>query len=67
VTEQRPTVTAPADLTDDELAAVLAAVQVVLAQPSGGGGWPSVADVPRWRFSGRWWSKPIPVRRDRPF
>jgi hypothetical protein len=21
---------------------------------------------PRWRFAGRWWSKPIPARRDRP-
>jgi hypothetical protein len=20
-----------------------------------------------WRFSGRWWSLPIPVRRDRPW
>jgi hypothetical protein len=22
---------------------------------------------PTWRFSGRWWSKPMPARRDRPF
>jgi hypothetical protein len=20
-----------------------------------------------WRFSGRWWSTPVPARRDRPF
>ena len=20
----------------------------------------------RWRFSGRWWAKPVPSRRDRP-
>jgi hypothetical protein len=20
-----------------------------------------------WRFSGRWWAKPLPARRDRPF
>jgi hypothetical protein len=20
-----------------------------------------------WRFSGRWWAKPLPQRRDRPF
>ncbi|MGO9559155.1 MAG: hypothetical protein ACLPQS_03980 [Acidimicrobiales bacterium] len=20
-----------------------------------------------WRFSGRWWSKPVPLRRDRPW
>jgi hypothetical protein len=24
-------------------------------------------EPPRWRFSGRWWSKPIPARRDRPW
>ena len=22
---------------------------------------------PAWRFAGRWWTKPIPVRRDRPW
>lgn len=22
--------------------------------------------VSAWRFSGRWWSKPLPARRDRP-
>lgn len=23
-------------------------------------------EVPRWRFSGRWWSAPVSVRRPRP-
>jgi hypothetical protein len=50
--------------TDEEAAAIVAAIEVawprpVVAEP------PSA--VPRWRFSGRWWSKPVPVRRDRPF
>ena len=66
MTRDRPTVSVPPDLTDDELAAVLAAIEVALARPADGG-WPPVAEVPRWRFSGRWWSKPIPSRRDRPF
>lgn len=49
--------------TEEELAAIVAAVEVA---------WPrAVAPTtrgatPRWRFSGRWWSKPVPVRRDRP-
>jgi hypothetical protein len=53
-----------ADATDDEVAAVVAAVQAV---------WPRrsavlSADEPsRWRFSGRWWSKPVPLRRSRPW
>ena len=47
----------------EELAAIIAAVQVVSERPV-------LAEVPeepsRWRFSGRWWSKPLPTRRDRP-
>ena len=50
--------------TDEEAAAIVAAIEA---------SWPrAVADgapepPPRWRFAGRWWSKPIPVRRDRPW
>jgi hypothetical protein len=50
--------------TDEELAAIAAAVEL---------SWPRavVASAPvepsRWRFGGRWWSKPIPARRDRPW
>jgi hypothetical protein len=55
---------APSEPTDDEMAAVLAAVEAVWPRPSAGG---TIDDPsPRWRFSGRWWSKPIPSRRDRP-
>lgn len=52
--------------TDEEAVAIVAAVEamwpraVVMAEP----------DTPRtaaWRFSGRWWSRPLPQRRDRPF
>lgn len=50
--------------TDEEAAAIAAAIEV--AWPRAGG---AVAEdpVPRWRFSARWWSRPIPLRRDRPW
>lgn len=52
--------------TDDEAAAIAVAVEVL---------WPRSAvtatDSTRrpsvWRFSGRWWSQPIPLRRARPW
>ncbi len=50
--------------TDEEAAAIAAAVEVA---------WPraemALPEEPlsRWRFAGRWWTKPIPVRRDRPW
>ena len=49
--------------TDEEAAAIVAAIEV--SWPRGA---PSLPDteVSRWRFSGRWWSKPLPSRRDRP-
>ena len=53
-----------ADPTPEELAAIVAAVEVAWPRP--------VLNVPsdappRWRFAGRWWSKPVPVRRERPW
>ena len=52
------------DPTEEEMAAILAAIEVAWPRPV-------VAvvpdDVPRWRFSGRWWTKPVPARRDRPY
>jgi hypothetical protein len=47
----------------DEAAAIVAALDAA---------WPrAVSEAPvhemaRWRFSGRWWTKPLPTRRDRP-
>ena len=49
--------------TDEEAAAIAAAVQVVL---TGAGGGPARPAVSRWRFSGRWWTRPVPARRARP-
>lgn len=54
------------DPTDEELAAIVAAVELTWPRPTavtaGATGAP-----PRWRFAGRWWSKPLPLRRDRPW
>jgi hypothetical protein len=48
---------------DDEMAAILAAIELSWPRPSA----PVPDDEPsRWRFSGRWWSRPLPSRRDRP-
>ncbi|MCZ7627978.1 MAG: hypothetical protein M5U19_02275 [Microthrixaceae bacterium] len=49
--------------TDAEAAAIVAAITVVTetaAQPA------DTPTVPRWRFSGRWWSAPVSARRARP-
>jgi hypothetical protein len=50
--------------TDAELAAIMAAIEATEPRATT----PTVAETPaRWRFSGRWWTKPIPARRDRPY
>jgi hypothetical protein len=52
---------------DEEAVAIMAAAEAL---------WPkpvmlvAAEHTPRsraWRFSGRWWSTPVPARRDRPF
>mgnify|MGYP001172357601 FL=1 len=50
--------------TDEEVAAIVAAVEA--ATPRVAAAAPK-AEVPRWRWSGRWWSRPIPQRRVRPW
>jgi hypothetical protein len=49
----------------DVLAAITAAVQLSWPQPSA----PDEQDPVHltWRFSGRWWNKPTPLRRERPW
>lgn len=58
-----PDVRITPDPTDEEVAAIVAAVEV--AWPRAAAPVP-VVDAPRWRWSGRWWSRPIPARRMRP-
>lgn len=52
--------------TDEEAAAIAAATEALWPRPvavaTDDGAAPN-----RWRFSGRWWSRPLPLRRDRPF
>ncbi|HPU39228.1 MAG TPA: hypothetical protein PLS63_06610 [Microthrixaceae bacterium] len=49
--------------TEEEAAAIVAAIECGLPQ---GAAAADVDRVSRWRWSGRWWSKPVPVRRGRP-
>jgi hypothetical protein len=52
--------------TDEEAAAIAAAIEVLWPSPMT----PAADDgrrAPVWRFSGRWWSQPIPLRRARPW
>ena len=52
--------------TEEETAAIVAALEAFWPRP--------VVVVPEptrrasaWRFSGRWWTRPVPARRDRPW
>ncbi len=52
--------------TDDEVVAIMAGVEALWPKPV------AITDTEpvrstAWRFSGRWWSRPIAARRDRPF
>jgi hypothetical protein len=49
---------------DEEMAAVVAAIELAWPRAAAAAALPD--EPPRWRFAGRWWSKPIPSRRDRP-
>lgn len=51
---------------DEEAAAIVAAVEVAWPRAAAGSTWADDDEPSRWRFSGRWWSKPVPARRDRP-
>ncbi|MBM3662694.1 MAG: hypothetical protein FJW94_07375 [Actinobacteria bacterium] len=57
------TVAASPEPTEGEAAAIAAAVEIVLATRVG---IHAAATPSRWRWSGRWWSRPVPARRDRP-
>ncbi len=63
-----PTATSVASIhptpSDEEAAAIIAAIEVGL--PRGAAVEEARPAVPRWRFSGRWWTRPVPARRARP-
>ena len=50
--------------TDEEAAAIAAAIEAAWPRAVAAAAQP---EAPRWRFAGRWWTKPVPVRRDRPW
>ncbi|MDA8290549.1 MAG: hypothetical protein M0Z33_02540 [Actinomycetota bacterium] len=60
---------APLAADDDALAAIVAALEATLSSRTTPGarppGWRTSAEHP-WRFSGRWWSGPDALRRERP-
>lgn len=52
--------------TDDEVVAIMAGVEALWPKPM------VAADTApqrstAWRFSGRWWARPVSARRDRPY
>ncbi|MGD9701614.1 MAG: hypothetical protein AB7Q42_05815 [Acidimicrobiia bacterium] len=51
--------------TDEEVAVIAAAVEAMWPKPVVVASEPALRR-PVWRFSGRWWSKPVQSRRDRP-
>ena len=50
---------------EEEVAAAVAAITLLWPRPASAA-LTRPGEPERWRFSGRWWSKPIPSRRDRP-
>ncbi len=64
-TTGRVTVSAASPPDPAVLASIAAAMQLAWPRPA-----PADEHNPvhrTWRFSGRWWHKPVPVRRDRPW
>jgi hypothetical protein len=57
-------VTGGGEATPEEVAAIVAALEATTPRAVV----PSDPEPPlRWRFSGRWWSRPVPLRRSRPW
>ena len=52
---------------DEEAVAIAAAIEVLWPRPVLATDLENPLRSPTWRFSARWWAKPLPARRDRPF
>ena len=52
---------------DEEAVAIVAAVEALWPKPVVLAEQENPLRAPTWRFSARWWAKPLPARRDRPF
>ncbi len=53
--------------TDEEAVAVMAAIEHLWPRPVLVLPVDNVRTTPPWRFSGRWWVRPVAARRDRPY
>lgn len=53
--------------TEEEAVAIVAAVEALWPKPVMLVDDEETRRVPTWRFSARWWAKPLAARRDRPF
>lgn len=52
---------------DEEAVAIAAAMEAMWPKPVIAAAAQNPLRAPTWRFSSRWWAKPLPQRRDRPF
>mgnify|MGYP000027917859 CR=1 FL=1 len=53
--------------TDEEAVAIVAAVEALWPKPVLMVTPEQMRRAAAWRFSGRWWARPVAARRDRPF
>jgi hypothetical protein len=53
--------------TDEEAVAIVAAVEALWPKPVLAADLDNPLRTPTWRFSARWWARPLPQRRDRPY
>jgi hypothetical protein len=53
--------------TDEEVVAITAAIEQLWPKPVLVLPVATERKTPPWRFSGRWWVRPVAARRDRPF
>jgi hypothetical protein len=53
--------------TDEEAVAIVAAVEALWPKPVLTADLDNPLRTPTWRFSARWWARPLPQRRDRPY
>ena len=53
--------------TDDEAVVIMAAMEALWPKPIAATAAAEPERSRSWRFSGRWWSTPVPARRDRPY
>lgn len=50
---------------EEEVVAIMAAHEALWPKPVAAEVHAVAGEPSRWRFSGRWWSKPVALRRDR--